>query len=188
MYSQQEFIKNVAPKLQKTLSKSSINAVPKLEKITVNVGTGTIGQKNKGVVKEVEENIAQITGQKPTVRNARISVSNFKIREGMPVGVAVTLRGQAMYDFFGKLVDIVFPRIRDFKGFTAKSFDGQGNLTIGIKEHTVFPEINPDDIVTIHGLQIIIKTTADNDADAEALLRAFNFPFREKETLHALTS
>jgi large subunit ribosomal protein L5 len=184
MYSKQEFLKNIAPELQKSLEKGSISAVPKLEKVTINVGCGSLAANNKGVVKEIVENLEKIAGQKPQINNARISVSNFKIREGMPVGVSVTLRGQAMYNFFGKLVDIVFPRIRDFKGFTAKSFDGQGNYTLGIKEHTVFPEINPDDLVTIHGLQIVVKTSADNDKDGEALLRAFHFPFKEKETVN----
>jgi len=182
MYSKQEFKQNIAPKLQETLSKSNISAVPELEKIIVNVGFGSFGLKSKSVLAEVIENLTLLTGQKPTVRNARISVSNFKVREGMPVGAAVTLRGQAMYDFFGKLVDVVTPRIRDFRGFTSKSFDGQGNYSFGVKEHTVFPEINPDDIVTIHGVQITIKTTATNDTDGEALLRAYKFPFKEKIT------
>jgi len=182
MYSKQEFKKNIAPKLQKALNKTNINAVPELEKITVNVGIGSFGLKDKSVLKEVVENITLLTGQKPTVRNARISVSNFKVREGMPVGVAVTLRGQSMYDFFGKVVDVVCPRIRDFRGFTVKGFDNQGNYSFGVKEHTVFPEINPDDIVTIHGVQITVKTTATNKEDGEALLRAYGFPFKEKLT------
>jgi len=180
MYTKQNFIKEIGPKLKETLSKGNVNAVPRLKKISVNVGAGSVENKKKGAIKEIAENIATITGQKPVIRKARYAVSNFKIRQGMPVGVSVTLRGQRMYDFFGKLIDVVFPRIRDFKGFSIKSLDNNGNLCIGIKEHTVFPEINPDDIVTIHGLQINIETSATNKEDAIALLESYGFPFKEK--------
>lgn len=170
----------VSEKLQKELNISNVHLVPKVETITINVGVGSLVQSNKKALDEVVENITAITGQKPVVKKATKSISNFKLREGMPVGVSVTLRGESMINFLNKLINIVFPRIRDFRGFTKKSFDGQGNLSIGIKEHLVFPEINPDDLVTIHGVQITIKTSTKNDEHAYHLLRAFNFPFKEK--------
>ncbi len=170
----------VAESLQKELKISNKHLVPKVEMITVNVGVGSLVQRDKKALDEVVENVTAITGQKPVVKKSRKSISNFKLREGMPVGVSVTLRGEKMITFLNKLINIVFPRIRDFRGFTKKSFDGQGNLSIGIKEHLVFPEINPDDLVTIHGIQITIKTSTRDDEQAYHLLRAFGFPFKEK--------
>lgn len=172
--------KTVADKLQKELNISNKHLIPQVETITINVGVGSLVQRDKKALDEVVENITAITGQKPVVKHSRKSISNFKLREGMPVGVSVTLRGEKMITFLNKLVNIVFPRIRDFRGFTKKSFDGQGNLSIGIKEHLVFPEINPDDIVTIHGVQITIKTSTNDDNEAYHLLSEFGFPFKEK--------
>lgn len=166
--------------LQKELSLDNVTLVPKVEKISISVGVGTLAQKDKKAIQEVVENLTAIAGQKPVITQARKSISNFKLREGMPVGVNVTLRGEAMINFLNKLINIVFPRIRDFRGFSKKSFDGQGNLSIGIKEHLVFPEINPDDLVTIHGMQINIITSTKDDEQAYALLSKFNFPFKEK--------
>jgi large subunit ribosomal protein L5 len=171
---------DLAEKLQKDLKITNKHLVPKVEMITINVGVGSLVQSNKKALDEVVENITAITGQKPVIKHSRKSISNFKLREGMPVGVSVTLRGQNMITFLNKLIHVVFPRIRDFRGFTKKSFDGQGNLSIGIKEHLVFPEINPDDIVTIHGVQITIKTSTRDDEAAYKLLSAFQFPFKEK--------
>jgi large subunit ribosomal protein L5 len=179
MYSKEQYINVIAPELQKVLKAKTITALPRLKKITVNAGIGKMVNANKNFATEAAENIGLITGQRPVVRKAKKAISNFKLREGMPVGVSVTLRGQAMYDFFGKLIDIVGPRIRDFRGFSAKSFDGKGNYSIGIKEHTVFPEISPDDILAAHGMQINIETTATNDADAVELFKLYKFPFRE---------
>ncbi len=181
MYSTAEYTKKVAPKLKDTLSKKNINAVPKITKICVNVGAGKLANKDKKVINDIVENLSAITGQKPVVRMSTKAISNFKLRENMPIGVSVTLRGQRMYDFLNRVVNTVFPRIRDFRGFSIRSFDGQGNYAVGIKEHTVFPEINPDDIVTIHGIQINIQTSADNDEEAYHLLKSYNFPFKEKE-------
>jgi large subunit ribosomal protein L5 len=183
MYSKEQYNKEIAPKLQEALGAKTVTALPKLSKITINAGIGSQAGKNKNFVNEVVANITLITGQKPVVRHAKKAISNFKLREGMPVGVSVTLRGQRMYDFFGKLVDVVFPRIRDFRGFTVKSFDGSGNYSIGLNDHTVFPEINLDDIVQTHGLQINIQTTATDNEGAEKLFELYKFPFKETNTV-----
>ncbi len=154
--------------------------VPKLEKVIVAAGVGTLAQKDKKLVGQVQENLTLIAGQKAVINKAKKSISNFKLREDMPVGVSVTLRGKKANDFLNNLVNVVFPRIRDFRGFSKKSFDERGNLTVGIKEHTVFPEIKLDDIVEIHGLQVIIQTSAHNNDEGYALLKKYNFPFKEK--------
>lgn len=179
MYSKEQYNKEIAPKLKEVLGRKNLNALPRLKKITINVGVGSSASSSKNFVNEVVENIAKITGQKPVIKKAKKSISNFKLREGMSVGVSVTLRGQRMYDFYGKLIDIVFPRIRDFRGLSTKSFDGNGNYSIGLKEHTVFPEINPDDIVKVHGIQINIETSTSSDEDALELFKLYNFPFKE---------
>jgi large subunit ribosomal protein L5 len=172
------FKKEIAPKLQKDLGVKNMLAVPKLSKVTINVGTGSILQGSKDS-SAIVENIARITGQAPVVTKARQAISNFKIREDQPIGVAVTLRGARMYDFVNKLVNVVFPRVRDFRGISPKSFDGQGNYTVGLKEHVVFPEIDSDDIEKIHGLQITVATTAKNNEEGKALLTAIGFPFKK---------
>lgn len=179
MYTKESFQRTVAPKLKEVLKVKNSNAVPRLKKITISSGIGSLTVSNKNVVNEVTENMAAIAGQKPVVTKSRKAISNFKLRENMPVGVSVTLRGQAMYDFLNKFINIVCPRIRDFRGFTVKSLDGKGNLSVGIKEHTVFPEINQDDIAAVHGLQINIETSAKNNEQALELFKTFNFPFRE---------
>ena len=170
----------IKAELLSELGLSNPHQVPKIEKIIIGAGVGTLAQKDKKLVKEVQENLTLIAGQKAVVNKARKSISNFKLREGMPVGVAVTLRGKRANDFLNNLVNVVFPRVRDFRGFSKKSFDGRGNISIGIKEHLVFPEINPDDFVEIHGLQIVIQTSAQNDEQGFALLKKYNFPFKEK--------
>jgi large subunit ribosomal protein L5 len=170
----------VVPALKKELSLSSVMAVPKLEKITLNVGVGSYTRSGSKDIEPVISNIAQLTGQKPIVTKARIAVSNFRLRIGQDVGVVTTLRGDRMYDFVGRLVHIVLPRIRDFRGITAKGFDGNGNYTLGVKEVTVFPEVDPNNINKNHGLQITINTTADNDEDAYKLLKAMGLPFRDE--------
>jgi len=152
--------------------------VPKLKKVVVNAGLGSMYTAGNKDFTEFEENFKAVTGQKPVVKKAKKAISNFKIREGMPNGVMVTLRGDRMYDFIEKLVHIVFPRVRDFRGISPKSFDGKGNYSVGLKEHIVFPEINPDDIVKIHGLQICVNTSAENDEHGRALLTALGFPFK----------
>jgi large subunit ribosomal protein L5 len=179
MKLKERFIKEIIPQLQKELGIKNINAVPKLKKVIVNAGLGHFYTSGTKDFSEFANNIALITGQKPIITKAKKAISNFKIRAGMPNGVMVTLRGERMYDFIEKLVNVVLPRTRDFRGISPKAFDGKGNYTVGIKEHIVFPEINPDDIVKIHGLQICINTTAKNDEEGHALLKALGFPFKK---------
>lgn len=151
--------------------------VPKLTKITLNMGVGEAITDKKLIEKAVADMTA-IAGQKPVVTKARKSIAGFKIREGYPIGCKVTLRGDAMYNFFEKLVRIAIPRIRDFRGFSKKSFDGQGNYSLGIREQIVFPEIDYDKIDKIRGLDVTITTSAANDEEAYSLLKAFKFPFK----------
>jgi len=162
--------------LQKELGLKNPHAVPKLQKIVVNAGIGTYlaGEKDHSTVLKAFE---LITGQKPVINKSRFSISNFKLRKGMPVGVSVTLRRKQMYDFLERLVTYAAPRVRDFRGFPKKSFDGRGNYSFGIKEHLVFPEIPQDEVVKPFGLQITIATSASNDEDAKKLLQSFHFPF-----------
>lgn len=176
----EKFQKEIAPALQKQLKVKNVNAVPKLTKVVVNVGIGKMLAGGKDY-SEVEENIKKITGQKPVVAKSRKAISNFKLRENQPVGINCTLRGQRMYDFVSKFVNIVLPRSRDFRGISSRSFDGNGNYSLAVKEHTVFPEINADDIVKIHGLQITFVTTAKTNDDGLLLLKALGFPFQEKK-------
>lgn len=176
----EKFVTEIAPELKKKLNVKNINAVPKLSKIVINVGIGKLMAGGKDY-SDVEKNITLIAGQKPVVAKARKAISNFKLKQGMPVGVHVTLRGGKMYDFVSKFVNIVLPRTRDFRGISPKSFDGQGNYSYAIKEHTVFPEINPDDIIKHHGLQLTFVTTAKTNDDAYLLLKALGFPFQEKK-------
>jgi len=150
--------------------------IPRLEKIVLNIGAGEAVSDSKKI-KSAEADLAAIAGQKPVVTRARKSVAGFRVREGMPLGVKVTLRGNRMYDFLDRLVTIAMPRIRDFRGISAKSFDGRGNYAMGLKEHIVFPEIDYDKVDEVWGMDIIIVTTARTDAEALALLKAFNMPF-----------
>jgi len=176
---QELYSTEVAPNLKKELGIKNVNAIPKVKSIKVNVGLSQYiaGKKDYS---DVINNLAIITGQKPVVTKARKAISNFKIRENMPVGVAVTLRGNKMYDFLNKLINITFPRVRDFRGLSAKQFDGNGNYSVGIKENNVFPEINPDSLDKLHGLQVTIITTATNDENGYKLLKAMGFPFKKE--------
>jgi len=173
------FKEEIAPKLKEELKLKNVNAVPKVTKITLNVGLGTYLQKNGKDYSHVVESMTKITGQKPVLTKARKSISNFKIREEQIIGVKVTLRGSRMYDFLSKLVNITLPRVRDFRGIPPKAFDEKGNYTLGLKEHIVFPEINPDDVLHLHGVQMTISTTARNKKEGLALLKAYNFPFKK---------
>ena len=152
-------------------------AVPKIEKITLNMGVGEGSQDKKKVTTALAE-MELIAGQKPVITKAKKSIAGFKLREGMPIGVKVTLRGAQMYEFLDRLVTIAMPRIRDFRGLNPKSFDGRGNFAMGLKEHIVFPEINYDNIDTVWGMDIIVCTTARTNDEAKALLTEFGFPFR----------
>jgi large subunit ribosomal protein L5 len=152
--------------------------VPRLDKIVVNMGVGeATGDSKKPSI--AAEDLGRITGQKAIVTHARKSIAGFKVRENMPIGAKVTLRKDRMYEFLDRLVTIALPRVRDFRGLNAKSFDGRGNFAMGIKEHIVFPEINYDQVDQIWGMDVIVCTTAKTDDEARALLKAFNFPFRQ---------
>jgi large subunit ribosomal protein L5 len=153
-------------------------AVPSIEKIVLNMGVGEAVADSKKAVTAAGE-LAKIAGQKPVITKARTSIATFKLREGQSVGCKVTLRRQRMYDFVDRLVTIALPRVRDFRGLNPKSFDGRGNYAMGIKEHIVFPEIEYDKIDQVWGMDVIVCTTAKTDDEARALLRAFNFPFRQ---------
>jgi large subunit ribosomal protein L5 len=156
-------------------------AVPKLEKIVINMGVGEATQDKKKVEQAAAE-MELISGQKPVITKAKKSIAQFKLREGMPIGCKVTLRRERMYEFLDRLVTIALPRVRDFRGLNAKSFDGRGNYAMGLKEQIVFPEINYDQIDKVRGMDIIITTSASTDDEARELLRLFNFPFPADET------
>lgn len=163
-------------KMQEQFSYKNPMQIPKLEKIVLNMAVGKAVQDSKKLQIAIKE-MTLITGQKPFTCKARKSVANFKLREGMPIGCKVTMRGQRMYEFLDRLVTIALPRVRDFRGVPAKSFDGRGNYAMGLKEQIVFPEINYDDVDEIRGMDVIICTTAANDEEAKALLAHFSMPF-----------
>jgi large subunit ribosomal protein L5 len=151
--------------------------IPRLEKIVLNVGLGE-APKNPKLLDSVVEELGQITGQKAVITRARKSIANFNLREGMPIGAKVTLRGVRMYEFLDRLVNVALPRVRDFRGVPSKSFDGRGNYSLGVKEQLIFPEIDYDKVTEIHGMDIVIVTTTDRDDEAFALLREMGMPFR----------
>jgi len=167
----------VAPALQKEFNYANPMQVPSVTKIVVNMGVGEAAQNAKAMEGALAD-MATITGQKPVTTRARKSIANFKLREGMPVGCRVTLRGERMWEFLDRLVNVALPRIRDFKGVSPKSFDGRGNYTLGIKEQIIFPEIDYDKVDRIRGMDITICTTAKTDAEGKALLAHFSMPFR----------
>jgi large subunit ribosomal protein L5 len=174
------YLKEILPTLQKELNIKNTMAIPRLKKIHISVGIGNIMTKGNKDYEDIVKNITAVAGQKPVVTKAKKAISNFKTRKGLPVGVTVTLRGERMYDFFSKLINITLPRVRDFRGLSKKAFDDNGNYNIGFTEHTVFPEINPDDIIKSHGVQVTICTTAKNAEHGVALLKAFRFPFKKE--------
>jgi len=167
----------VVPSLQKELGCENIMQVPRLSKIVVNMGLGEATQ-NVKILESGSSELAAITGQKPIITKARKSIANFKLREGQPIGCAVTLHGERMYEFFDRLVNVALPRVRDFRGVTDRSFDGRGNYSLGIREHVIFPELNLDKIEQVKGLTVSVVTTARTDAEGRALLRALGMPFR----------
>jgi large subunit ribosomal protein L5 len=170
--------KEVVNKLKDQFGYKSVMQVPRLEKITLNMGVGE-ALADKKVMENAVADMTRIAGQKPVVTNARKSVAGFKVREGYPIGCKVTLRRERMYEFLDRLVNIAVPRIRDFRGLNARSFDGRGNYSMGVREQIIFPEIDFDAIDAIRGMDITITTTAKTDDEAKALLEAFNFPFRK---------
>jgi len=167
----------VVPALRQELGYANIMQVPRLEKIVVNMGLGEATQNTK-VLESGVSDLSLITGQKPIVTKAHKSIANFKLREGVAIGCAVTLRGERMYEFLDRLVNIALPRVRDFRGVSDRSFDGRGNYSLGIREHTIFPEINLDKVEQVKGFTISMVTTAKTDAEGRALLRALGMPFR----------
>lgn len=167
------------PALMKEMGYKNPMAVPKLEKIVVNVAVGEAVQDPK-VLDIIAEDLASITGQKPQIRRARKSVATFHLRKGMPIGLKVTLRGRRAHDFLDRLVNFALPRVRDFRGMPRDSFDGRGNYTFGVDEHTIFPEIEIDKVKKVFGMDITIVTTAKRDEEAMRLLEAFNFPFERR--------
>jgi len=169
----------IVPQLMEELSFTNVMEVPKITKITLNMGVGEAAI-NKKVMEHAVGDMTAIAGQKPVVRLSRKSVATFKIRDGWPVGCKVTLRREKMYEFLDRLVNIAIPRVRDFRGLNRKSFDGRGNYSLGVKEQIMFPEIDYDQIDAIRGMDITITTTAKNDEEGMALLKAFNFPFKAK--------
>lgn len=170
------YLEEIAPAVREQLGIDNVMRTPKLDKIVVNVGLGEAVNDSKALEGAMRD-LAIITGQKPKVNRARKSIASFKIREGMPIGAKVTLRGDRMWEFFDRLLAVALPRVRDFRGLNPKSFDGNGNYTFGLTEQLVFPEIDYDDIDNVRGMDVTIVTTAENDEQGRALLDAYNFPF-----------
>ena len=173
-----QYDETIAPNLIKEFGYKNVMQAPKLDKIVLNIGVGEAVNDTKKV-KAAAGDLEKIAGQKPVITHARKSIAGFKVRENMPLGVKVTLRKTRMYEFLDRLVNIALPRVRDFRGLNPNSFDGNGNYAMGIKEHIIFPEINFDQIDQTWGMDIIVCTTARTDDEARALLKAFNFPFRQ---------
>ncbi|MGF1673034.1 MAG: 50S ribosomal protein L5 [Rivularia sp. (in: cyanobacteria)] len=173
------YLETIVPNLMKQFEYSNIHQVPKVVKVSVNRGLGEASQNAKALEASLNE-IALVTGQKPVVTRAKKAIAGFKIREGMPVGVMVTLRSDKMYNFLDRLINLSLPRIRDFRGVSAKSFDGRGNYTLGVREQLIFPEVEYDQVDQIRGMDISIITTARNDEEGRALLKEMGMPFREQ--------
>jgi large subunit ribosomal protein L5 len=174
---QQHYKEKVVPELVQKFGYKSAMEVPRVSKITLNMGVGKSTQ-DKKILDNAVADLTKIAGQKPVVTKAKKSIANFKVRAGFPIGCMVTLRGQRMYEFLDRLVSIAIPRIRDFRGFSNRSFDGRGNYTLGVREQIIFPEVEYDKVDTLRGLNISIITTAKTDDEARALLAAFRFPFK----------
>lgn len=174
----EKYEKEIIPEMMKEYSYKSVMEVPRIEKITVNMGVGSATQN----IKELDaaaQDLAKITGQKPIITRARKSVAGFKVRKGNPIGCKVTLRGSRMYEFLDRLLNVAIPRVRDFRGLSRKSFDGYGNYTMGVKEQLIFPEVDYDSIFSIKGMNITVTTTAKSDKEALSLLEKFGFPFKK---------
>ena len=176
----ERYLDDIRPALKESLGMSSTMAVPRLEKITLNMGVGE-AKTNAKALDDAVEQLATISGQRPVITRAKKSIAGFKIREGMPIGCKVTLRGDRMYEFLDRLMAIALPRIRDFRGINPAAFDGRGNFSLGVREQIIFPEINYDDIQEVRGLTVTITTSARTDDEARELLRAFGMPFANSE-------
>ncbi|MBE9389048.1 50S ribosomal protein L5 [Vagococcus salmoninarum] len=174
----EKYIKEVTPSLVEKFSYSSVMQTPKVDKIVINMGVGEATTNAKNLDKAVEE-LALISGQKPVITKARKSIAGFRLREGMPIGCKVTLRGERMYEFLDKLVTVSLPRVRDFHGVSNKSFDGRGNFTLGVKEQLIFPEVDYDLVDKVRGMDIVIVTTANTDEESRELLTQLGMPFQK---------
>jgi large subunit ribosomal protein L5 len=174
---QEVYKQSVVPKLRERFGYQNVMQVPKITKITVNMGVGE-AMADKKIIENAASDLAKISGQKPKITRARKSIATFKVRENWPIGCVVTLRGARMYEFLDRLISVALPRVRDFRGLSARSFDGRGNYSMGVKEQIIFPEIDFDKVDAIRGMDITIVTTAKNDEEARALLEAFSFPLR----------
>lgn len=172
------YISEIAPALMKKFGYKSVMQIPKLDKIVINVGAGE-ARENSKAIDAISSDLAAITGQKPMVCKAKKSVANFKLREGMPIGVKVTLRGNRMYEFFDRFFNVALPRVRDFRGINANSFDGRGNYNMGLKEQLIFPEIEFDKVDKVRGMDICFVTTAQTDEEARELLKLLGAPFEK---------
>ena len=175
---QEQYLKSIRPSLVEKLGYTSIMQAPMVAKIVVNMGVGDAITNSKALDDAVSE-MTQLTGQKPVITRAKKSIANFKLREGMSIGCKVTLRGERMYEFLDKLVNIALPRVRDFQGVSKKAFDGRGNYTLGVKEQLIFPEINYDKVNRVRGMDIVIVTTAKTDLEAKELLSQLGMPFKK---------
>jgi len=167
----------IVPEMTKAFSYGNVMQVPRVEKVVVNVGAGD-AKDNAKLMDQVVEDLARITGQRPVVTKAKKSIANFHLREGQPVGCKVTLRGERMYEFLDRMINVALPRERDFKGVSGKGFDGRGNYTLGIREYIIFPEIDLEKVEKVKGMNVCITTTAETDEEGKALLRLFGMPFR----------
>jgi len=176
----EKYAKEVVGALKKERNYPNVMAVPKITKVVINVGLGKILKSSADDIKNIQEDLENISGQKVVITNAKKAISTFKIREGMPVGMMVTLRGERMYEFLDRLANVVLPQVRDFRGLKKSAFDGRGNYSIGIKEHIVFPEVTRDNIKTIFGMEVNIATSAKTDEEACALLKMMGLPIVEK--------
>ena len=174
----EKFIKEVTPALMSKFEYTSVMQVPKVDKIVINMGVGDAVQNTKALDAAVED-LTIISGQKPVITKAKKSIAGFRLREGMPIGTKVTLRGERMYEFLDKLISVSLPRVRDFRGVSKKAFDGRGNYTLGVKEQLIFPEIDYDKVSKIRGMDIVIVTTANSDEEARELLTQFGMPFQK---------
>ena len=180
MSFKENYTQKILPELAKELGIDNPMQIPRIEKIVINMGIGSYVASGHKDFSSLKNDLALIAGQLPRINHARLSISNFKLREGMPVALMVTLRGKTMYGFVKKLVSVILPRVRDFRGLSNKAFDGVGNYSIGLKEQTVFPEIRQDDDIMIHGLQVTFSTTAKTDKEGFALLKHVGLPFQKK--------
>ena len=172
------YLNEIAPALQQKFAYTNVMQIPKIDKIVINMGVGEAVQNSKAIDSAVGD-LMKITGQKPIVTKAKKSIAAFKLREGMPIGCKVTLRGQRMYEFMDRLLNVALPRVRDFRGVSAKAFDGRGNYTLGIKEQLIFPEMEYDKIDKLRGMDVVFVTTAKSDEEARELLRGFGMPYRD---------